>query len=160
MSFAEVAFALPLRQAFTYRIPDELAGRVRPGAEVQPPFRCRRRRGFVCALTDEQRAALEAIEQALAARAFAPILLHGVTASGKTEIYLRAARAAREAGCQTLVLVPEVALGSQVAASFKKRFGARLGVLHSYLPVGERRRNWELARRGALDVVEIGRAHV
>src|SRR5213593_1426798 len=52
MSFARVAFALPLRQTFTYRIPDELAGRVRPGVEVQAPFRGRPRRGFVVGLTE------------------------------------------------------------------------------------------------------------
>ena len=60
MSFAEVAFALPLRQAFTYRIPDELAGRVRPGVEVQAPFRGRPRRGFVVELTE--RSEIEAPE--------------------------------------------------------------------------------------------------
>jgi len=111
-------------------------------------------------LTAEQRAAAKAIEQAVAARAFAPILLHGVTASGKTEVYLRAARVAREGGGQALVLVPEVALGSQVVAEFRRRFGGRVGVLHSYLSVGERRRNWELARRGALDVVVGARSAV
>ncbi|HZJ71138.1 MAG TPA: primosomal protein N', partial [Planctomycetota bacterium] len=87
-------------------------------------------------------------------------LLHGVTASGKTEVYLRAARAAREAGGQTLVLVPEIALGSQVVREFERRFGGRVGVLHSYLGVGQRRRNWELARRGALDVVVGARSAV
>jgi primosomal protein N' (replication factor Y) len=83
-----------------------------------------------------------------------------VTASGKTEVYLRAAAAAREAGGQTLVLVPEVALGSQIVHTFRRRFERRVGVLHSYLPVGERRRNWELARRGALDVVVGARSAV
>jgi primosomal protein N' (replication factor Y) len=112
------------------------------------------------ALTTAQARAVTAVEAAVAKRAFAPFLLHGVTASGKTEIYLRAARAVREAGGQTLVLVPEVALGSQVVAAFDKRFGGRVGVLHSYLSVGERRRNWELARRGALDVVVGARSAV
>ncbi len=111
-------------------------------------------------LTAAQRSAAKAIEVAIAAGAFRPFLLHGVTASGKTEVYLRGARAAREAGGQTLVLVPEVALIAQVAAVFRQRFGGRVGVLHSYLPVGERRRNWELARRGALDVVVGARSAV
>ena len=111
-------------------------------------------------LTDEQSAALVAVERAVARGGFAPFLLHGVTASGKTEVYLRAAHAAREAGGQTLVLVPEVALGSQVVAAFRRRFGGRVGVLHSYLGTGERRRNWELARRGALDVVVGARSAV
>ena len=111
-------------------------------------------------LTPEQRAGADAVVRAIAGRGFAPILLHGVTASGKTEIYLRAAAAAREAGGQTLVLVPEIALGSQLVREFRRRFGGRVGVLHSYLSTGERRRNWELARRGALDVVVGARSAV
>ena len=111
-------------------------------------------------LTDAQRDAAAVIESAVRARAFAPLLLHGVTGSGKTELYLRAASAVREAGGQALVLVPEVALGSQVVAAFRRRFGGRVGVLHSYLGVGERRRNWELASRGALDVVVGARSAI
>ena len=111
-------------------------------------------------LTRAQHASLGAIEEALRARTFAPMLLHGVTASGKTEVYLRAAHAAREAGGQTLVLVPEIALGAQVVAAFRRRFDTRVGVLHSYLGTAERRRNWELARRGALDVIVGARSAV
>jgi primosomal protein N' (replication factor Y) len=111
-------------------------------------------------LTAEQREAVAAVEAAVKLGRFSPFLLHGVTASGKTEVYLRAARAAREAGGQTLVLVPEVALGSQILAVFAKRFGGRVGLLHSYLGTGERRRNWELARRGAFDVVVGARSAV
>ncbi len=123
-------------------------------------------------LTDGQRGALTAIERAIERvggragervgghSAFAPLLLHGVTASGKTELYLRAADRVRAAGGQTLVMVPEVALGSQLVREFRRRFGNRVGVLHSYLSVGERRRNWELAHRGALDVVVGARSAV
>ncbi|HEV2106229.1 MAG TPA: DEAD/DEAH box helicase, partial [Candidatus Eisenbacteria bacterium] len=111
-------------------------------------------------LTPAQRAAVRVLETAVAAGGFQPFLLHGVTASGKTEVYLRAALAAREAGGQALVLVPEVALAGQILAAFTARFGGRVGRLHSYLSVGERRRNWELARRGALDVVVGARSAV
>ncbi len=111
-------------------------------------------------LTAEQRGAARAVEQAVRSGRFAPLLLHGVTASGKTEVYLRGAAAAREAGGQTLLLVPEVALSSQLVREFRRRFGRRVGVLHSYLTVAERRRNWELARRGALDVVVGARSAV
>ena len=111
-------------------------------------------------LTAEQRAALTTIEAAIATPGFRAFLLHGVTASGKTEVYMRAARAAREQGGQSLVLVPEVALISQIVAQFARRFGGRVGVLHSYLSVGERRRTWELARRGALDIVIGARSAV
>jgi primosomal protein N' (replication factor Y) len=111
-------------------------------------------------LTAEQRGAARQLERAVRAATFAPILLHGVTASGKTEVYLRGAAAARDAGGQTLILLPEVALASQSVAEFTRRFGRRVGVLHSYLSVGERRRNWELARRGALDAVVGARSAV
>jgi primosomal protein N' (replication factor Y) len=111
-------------------------------------------------LTAEQRTAARAIEAAVGAGRFAPVLLQGVTASGKTEVYMRGAAAAREAGGQTLLLVPEVALSSQLVREFRRRFARRVGVLHSYLGTGERRRNWELARRGALDVVVGARSAV
>jgi primosomal protein N' (replication factor Y) len=111
-------------------------------------------------LTPEQRAAAQAVEGAVRSAGFSAWLLHGVTGSGKTEVYLRAAAAAREAGGGALVLVPEVALSSQVVREFRRRFGRRVGVLHSYLTVGERRRNWELARRGGVDVVVGARSAV
>src|SRR5262245_40188271 len=198
--YAHVALPLPLRRTFVYRLPDSLLSRVRPGSQVQVPFRGRPRRGIVVELSGangredaheigtvlgeplfdphlleftrwvadyylapwgevlagalpgggegmsrsrgrraavedpvlaaplpdrfplspEQRAAVQAIERALLAQAFAPMLLQGVTASGKTEVYLRAAAAAREHGGQTLLLVPEVALSSQLVREFRR----------------------------------------
>ena len=111
-------------------------------------------------LTTAQREAVAAVDAAVCASGFQPFLLHGVTASGKTEVYLRAAHAAPEAGGQALILAPEVALASQVLHVFQKRFGGRVAALHSYLPLGTRRKNWELARRGALDVVVGARSAV
>ena len=111
-------------------------------------------------LTPEQRGAARAVQTAVAAGRFAPLLLQGVTASGKTEVYMRGAATAREHGGQTLVLVPEIALSAQLLREFRRRFARRVGVLHSYLGTGERRRNWELARRGALDVVVGARSAV
>jgi len=155
-------YLAPLGEVLAAALPGGLEGfarsRARRGAEEEPvmtlplPERVRLTRG--------QAAAVREVVGAVARGGFAPLLLHGVTASGKTEVYLRAAHAAREAGGQTLVLVPEVALGSQVVAAFRRRFSARIGVLHSYLTVGERRRNWELASRGALDVVVGARSAV
>lgn len=155
-------YLAPLGEVLAAALPGGLEGfarsRARRGAEEEPvmtlplPERVR--------LTSGQAEAVREVAGAVARGGFAPLLLHGVTASGKTEVYLRAAHAAREAGGQTLVLVPEVALGSQVVAAFRKRFSARIGVLHSYLTVGERRRNWELASRGALDVVVGARSAV
>ncbi|MBS1870465.1 MAG: primosomal protein N' [Actinobacteria bacterium] len=97
------------------------------------------------ALTDEQRAALEPILAALAAPAAdapARFLLHGVTGSGKTEVYLQAAEAALAAGRSVLVLVPEIALAPQTVARFQARFGDTVAVLHSQLGQGERYDEW------------------
>ncbi|MGH7726246.1 MAG: replication restart helicase PriA [Candidatus Eiseniibacteriota bacterium] len=111
-------------------------------------------------LTDAQQGAVDAIAKAIRLSAYSAFLLHGVTGSGKTEVYLEAAQVARRSGRRTLVLVPEVALAHQLVQAFRARFGARIGVLHSYLPLGARRANWERARRGALDVVVGARSAV
>jgi len=100
-------------------------------------------------LNDEQAAALAAI-----ATARRPVLLHGVTGSGKTEVYLRAADAALSQGRQALVLVPEINLTPQLEARFAARFPARLMVsLHSGLTPAQRLRHWLLAHLGRADLV-------
>jgi primosomal protein N' (replication factor Y) len=101
-------------------------------------------------LTDEQAAALAA----LADGNRQPTLLHGVTGSGKTEVYLRAAEAALGAGGQALVMVPEINLTPQLEARFAARFpGRRLVSLHSALTPAQRLRHWLLAHTGAADLV-------
>ncbi len=92
----------------------------------------------VLQLTIAQAAALERIEPAIAARTYAPFLLHGVTGSGKTEIYLRAIATALEMGRTALVLVPEISLTPQLASRFRARFGGDVAVLHSGLGDAER----------------------
>lgn len=111
-------------------------------------------------LTAAQAHALTQVKVAVAEPRFETFLLHGVTGSGKTEVYLQAALAAREAGRQALLLVPEVTLAHSVVTEARRRFGSRVGVLHSYLGVGERRATWERARRGALDLVIGARSAV
>ena len=99
-------------------------------------------------LTVAQAHAVEAVREALDARAFQPFLLQGVTGSGKTEVYLRAAEHALERGRGALVLVPEIALTPQLVGRFRARFGHRISVLHSGLRDAERRRHWQALRRG------------
>ena len=198
MSYALIALPVPVRQLFTYRVPDAIDGAALPGAPVEVPFRGRAARGTLVEriastplenvrdvakvlgapllsahvlalarwvaeyylappgeviaaalpggqegfarslarrhadedrvlrmaipdrlmLTPAQRDATATLVAAVEPSGFQPFLLHGVTASGKTEVYLRAARAAREAGGQALVLVPEVALATQVLDVF------------------------------------------
>ena len=101
------------------------------------------------ALTDEQAAALAAI-----ATTRLPVLLHGATGSGKTEVYLRAAADALDRGQQALVLVPEINLTPQLEARFAARFPGRVLVsLHSGLTPAQRLRNWLMAHLGRADLV-------
>ena len=100
-------------------------------------------------LNAEQAAALQAI-----ARATQPVLLHGVTGSGKTEVYLHAAEDALRRGQQALVLVPEINLTPQLEARFAERFPGRVLVsLHSGLTPAQRLRHWLLAHLGLADLV-------
>jgi primosomal protein N' (replication factor Y) len=93
-------------------------------------------------LTDEQRAALAAID------AGGAHLLHGITGSGKTEVYLRAAEAALARGEGVIVLVPEIALTPQTVGRFRARFGDTVALLHSALGEGERYDEWRRLRLG------------
>ena len=104
------------------------------------------------ALSEEQAAALAVL--ATKAGRSKPVLLHGVTGSGKTEVYLRAAADALALGRQTLVLVPEINLTPQLEARFAERFPGRVLVsLHSGLTPAQRLRNWLLAHLGLADLV-------
>lgn len=110
-----------------------------------------------------QKAALQAIDEALASATFHPLLLHGVTGSGKTEVYLRAVQKALGLGRRALVLVPEIALTPQLVGRFRARFataGAQLAVLHSGLSDGERYDAWRAVARGEADIVIGARSAV
>ncbi len=104
-------------------------------------------------LTSEQAVALARLEACVAAGAFRVALLHGVTGSGKTEIYVRLAARVLEAGRRVLVLVPEIALTPAVAAIFRGAFGSRVAIQHSGLSDGERHDQWHRVRRGEVDIV-------
>jgi primosomal protein N' (replication factor Y) (superfamily II helicase) len=100
------------------------------------------------ALTDAQQRALDAIEAVVASGEPSSLLLHGVTGSGKTEVYLRAAAAALAAGRSAIILVPEIALTPQALQRFEARFGDVVAVLHSALGQGERYDEWMRLRSG------------
>ncbi len=99
-------------------------------------------------LNPEQTAALAPITEAIRARRAESFLLHGVTGSGKTEIYLRAVAETLAQKRQALVLVPEITLTHQIVARLLARFGDRLAVLHSGLRRSERLAQWRRLRRG------------
>jgi primosomal protein N' (replication factor Y) len=99
-------------------------------------------------LTGEQEAACAALRSAVHERRPERFLLHGVTGSGKTEVYLRTVAEALALGRQALVLVPEIPLTHQILARLRGRFGEQLAVPHSGLKPNERLAQWERLRRG------------
>ncbi len=104
-------------------------------------------------LTPAQAAAWREIETALDRRDPTPFVLHGVTGSGKTEVYLRAVAWCLRHGRTAIVLVPEIGLATQVVQRFSARFPGQVAVLHSALPDGQRYATWQAIARGGLPVV-------
>jgi primosomal protein N' (replication factor Y) len=104
-------------------------------------------------VTAEQTRALERLTSLADERAFRTVLLHGVTGSGKTEVYLRLADHVVRGGGRVLVLVPEIALTPALVGQFRARPGSRVAVQHSGLSAGERHDQWHRIRRGDVDVV-------
>jgi len=124
--------------------PSMLAAPARPPHELNP----------------RQRAAYEAVRGAMQAARFEAFLLHGVTGSGKTEVYMRLIDAALEMGRGTLLLVPEIGLTPAVAGQFFHRFGDRVAILHSAFTDAERAEQWRRIRRGDAPVVVATRSGV
>ena len=152
----------PLRQAARYVVDPSTRTATLPSIERAIKRAARAAAGGVdvpapdpVRLNALQAAALEAI---VAARhdpgVPRPILLYGITGSGKTEVYLRAIAEAIESGRQALVLVPEINLTPQLAETFRRKLpSARIASLHSGHADGERLRQWVLAHEGAVDVL-------
>ncbi|MDD5557321.1 MAG: primosomal protein N' [bacterium] len=124
--------AVELRRARVWRDPWE--GAPPPAAAPHLPT------------TPEQERALARLREEVRAGRFSVTLLHGVTGSGKTEVYLQAIAAALAAGRGAIVLVPEISLTPQTVGRFRERFGRGVAVLHSRLSAGERFVEWERMR--------------
>lgn len=103
-------------------------------------------------LTAAQEQAERTIAAALASGEGTPFLLHGVTGSGKTEVYMRAIAEAKRLGKGTIVMVPEIALTPQLVSRFRARFGDGVAILHSGLTPKERQTMWRALRNGEVDV--------
>ena len=110
--------------------------------------------------TREQAHAIDAIVSRVATRAFAEVLVQGVTGSGKTFVYLRAIAETIARGGRAIVLVPEISLTPQTARRFEGAFGDRVAVLHSGLSERERFESWHAAARGEIDVVVGARSAI
>jgi primosomal protein N' (replication factor Y) len=125
-----------------------LSGRKRRAVARSTHLSVGSRRPHPPALSADQQAALGTLGAALGERRAQTHLLHGVTGSGKTEVYLRSAEIALAQGRGVIVLVPEIALTPQIVGRFIERFGETVAVLHSRLRPGERYAEWRRLREG------------
>lgn len=111
-------------------------------------------------LNAEQQAAYDAISASMAAGEFKTYLLHGITGSGKTEVYLQAIESALALGKTAIILVPEISLTPQTVGRFFARFKQDIAVLHSGLSTGERYDEWRRALRGEVRIMVGARSAV
>lgn len=111
-------------------------------------------------LTDEQQVALQAITTAMDQQIAQTFLLHGVTGSGKTEVYLQAIQKVLEEGKEAIMLVPEISLTPQMTERFRSRFGEMVAVMHSGLSVGEKYDEWRKIQQGKVKVVVGARSAI
>jgi primosomal protein N' (replication factor Y) len=144
----EIRERLPGHRSANDKTPPESSSATAP--ETQPPL----------ILNYEQAQALRQIHARLQEGGFETFLLHGVTGSGKTEIYLRAMEEARQAGRGSLILIPEISLTPQLIHRLNLRFPDRVGILHSALSGAERWAHWWRIVRGHVDVVVGARSAV
>ncbi|GIW71726.1 MAG: primosomal protein N' [Planctomycetota bacterium] len=157
--FAARYYRVPLGEVLEAALPGAVRQRRRrlvpADTDASPPAAGAAAAGGAAALpplTAEQARALATVLEDVRAGRFGVTLLHGITGSGKTEVYLRAIGETLALGRQALLLVPEIALTPQTLARIGGRF-PRVAVLHSLLGARERALAWEQARRGRVDVV-------
>jgi primosomal protein N' (replication factor Y) (superfamily II helicase) len=161
-------YCAPLGEVIRAMLPAGVRG-ARPGGRKRGPRSVSRAvqaaRGPLTAsspldLNPAQRAAVAPLVDAIAARRHVRVLLHGVTGSGKTEVYLAAIDRALAEGRSAIVLVPEIALTPQTVERFASRFPGRVAVLHSGLSEAERAKEWLQIRAGEFGVVVGSRSAV
>jgi primosomal protein N' (replication factor Y) len=139
-------------------------GYVQQILETQQPLQVQPRPELVGApvtrVTPDQKQAIDRLIHAIGEAKNAPFLLHGVTGSGKTEVYLRAAAASLEQGRQVLIMVPEIGLTPALSERLAQRFGPLLAILHSGMTGTQRRAHWDRVRRGEARVVVGARSAI
>ncbi|MFD1849106.1 primosomal protein N' [Oceanobacillus bengalensis] len=117
-------------------------------------------RTYPLELTDEQRGALNPIKESIEKEKHEVFLLHGVTGSGKTEVYLQAIQEVINKGKEAIVLVPEISLTPMMVRRFKGRFGSNVAVMHSALSAGEKYDEWRRIHQKEVKVVVGARSAV
>jgi primosomal protein N' (replication factor Y) len=110
--------------------------------------------------TEEQQTVFKQLAQSITASEFKTFLLHGVTGSGKTEVYMRAIQQALDAGKTAIMLVPEISLTPQTVNRFQRRFGSKVAILHSGLTNIERYLEWKKIREEQVSIVVGARSAV
>lgn len=110
--------------------------------------------------TEEQQTVFKQLVQSISASEFKTFLLHGVTGSGKTEVYMRAIQQALDAGKTAIMLVPEISLTPQTVNRFQRRFGSKVAILHSGLTNIERYLEWKKIREEQVSIVVGARSAV
>jgi len=145
----------PIRQLRAKGLVQAQVSRVAAGAAREPA----EPRTAALPLNPAQQAALDAIRQVLHAGQHRTLLLHGVTGSGKTEVYIQAIQEVIRHGRQAIVLVPEISLTPQTRRRFRSRFD-QVAVLHSHLSDAERHAHWQRIVRGEVQVVVGARSAV
>lgn len=111
-------------------------------------------------LTEEQDHAVKTIGSFIDENAYKPFLIHGVTGSGKTEVYMQLIDRAIKQSKEAIVLLPEISLTTQMIERFKERFGDTVGILHSKLSLGERYDEWHRIKEGLVKIVLGARSAV
>ncbi|MFH1046561.1 MAG: primosomal protein N' [Candidatus Omnitrophota bacterium] len=111
-------------------------------------------------LSAQQKQAIKAITKSIDENKHQVFLLHGITASGKTEVYLQTIAAVLAKGKSSIMLVPEIALTPQTVERFKSRFGEKIALMHSQLSTGERAREWQRIKNGLAQIVIGARSAV
>ena len=111
-------------------------------------------------LTDDQKGCVSQVNDAFSSGEYATFLLHGVTGSGKTQVYIEAIDFVLKRGKGAIVLVPEISLTPQIVDRFRRRFGEKVAVMHSRMSLGERYDAWRRIRKGEASVVIGARSAV
>lgn len=111
-------------------------------------------------LSPQQRHAIRLLTENIRKKRHQVFLLHGITASGKTEVYLQAIEEVLEQGLSSIVLVPEISLTPQTVERFRSRFGERVALMHSRLLASQRARHWQLIKDGRAQIVIGARSAV
>ncbi len=157
---ADLARDRPSLRGTIDRLAEKGALRLVEERDVREPAGLPDRAATPVAPTPDQEGALEPLRAAVAGGSFRPFLLHGVTGSGKTEVYFCAVEEALARGRGAIVLVPEIGLTPMLVRAARARFGSTVSVLHSELSAGERHDQWWRIREGEARVVVGARSAV